>query len=228
MIFQKIANKTGQYTLLLGCLLIALITMPILEHFHIGRLIIGIWSLLTIATLVRSLRNHRRHFISTSIIGGCLFVLIIAQLIALLINQHSKGFYLFIIPVGMLFIIYCIWMILSSIFKKKNLSADELSGAIVTYILMGILWGALYIYIEILSPGSFNFTVATDPESKVPALVYYSFVTLTTLGFGDILPLNTIARVATYLEALTGVMYTAILVAGLVGHLGNHRQSRLD
>ena len=103
------------------------------------------------------------------------------------------------------------------------MGADELSGAIVSYLLLGIMWGLLYSYIEFISLNSFSFAAAHDIQAKGSALFYYSFVTLTTLGYGDILPISRFARMAAYLEAVTGVMYTAILVAGLVGHVGRHR-----
>ncbi len=62
-------------------------------------------------------------------------------------------------------------------------------------------------------------------QTKGSALFYYSFVTLTTLGYGDILPVSQFARMVTYLEAVTGVMYTAILVAGLVGNIGKSKKN---
>ena len=106
------------------------------------------------------------------------------------------------------------------------MSGDELCGSIVAYILIGIAWALLYSYIELLYPNSFSFVSATEDDlhAKGSALFYYSFVTLTTLGYGDILPVSQFARMVAYLEAVTGVMYTAILVAGLVGHIGSHKK----
>ncbi len=74
--------------------------------------------------------------------------------------------------------------------------------------------------IETIFPGSFSFASDGDLQHKGSALVYHSFVTLTTLGYGEILPLTRITRTSAYLEAATGVMYCAILVAGLISNIG--------
>ena len=89
-----------------------------------------------------------------------------------------------------------------------------------SYLFLGIAWGALNALIETVFPGSFSFSLESDLQNKGSALVYHSFVTLTTLGYGEILPLTRFARTSAYLEAATGVMYCAILVAGLVSNIG--------
>ena len=100
--------------------------------------------------------------------------------------------------------------------KAEHVTPDLVFGAVAAYLLLGICWGGLYTLIEKIQPGSFSFG---EGLSEASSLFYYSFVTLTTLGYGDILPLSKIARTAAYLEAVTGVMFTAILIAGLVGSI---------
>jgi voltage-gated potassium channel len=83
-------------------------------------------------------------------------------------------------------------------------------------------WGSIYSVIEVSRPGSFQATgemaeALKSPESRGPVLVYYSFVTMTTVGYGDITPLSSPARTMSWLEAMTGQFYIAVLVAGLVG-----------
>ena len=131
-----------------------------------------------------------------------------------------------IISLTVLFFCYCIWIILNSFFRKKLFTADLISGAILSYLLLGIAWGALNTFIELVSPGSFSFSSDFDLSNKGSALIYHSFVTLTTLGYGEILPLTRATRTSAYLEAVTGVMYCAILVAGLVSNIRrrNERQ----
>lgn len=92
---------------------------------------------------------------------------------------------------------------------------NTICGAIAIYLVLGITWAASYRVIEILSPGSFSFT-STDSEPAWPELLYYSYTTLTTLGYGEIVPKTSFARIWASLEAITGVLYTAILVARLV------------
>lgn len=224
MIIQNIAKKTGRYTLLLICLLIALILYPIVEESPIGRIILNLWCIITMLSLSVSIQGDKRHFRSTLLTGGALSILLVVSLVGQVLNMSGETIYHFLLPAYTVFSGYIIWIILSSIFKGSQLGANELCGSIVCYLLLGIMWALIYSYIELLSPNSFSFASAEDLQAKGSALFYYSFVTLTTLGYGDILPVSEVARMVAYLEAVTGVMYTAILVAGLVGNIGNHKK----
>jgi hypothetical protein len=85
-------------------------------------------------------------------------------------------------------------------------------------------WGVLYSLLDATWPGSFEVgarlaeQVRAD-ESRIHMFTYYSFITMTTVGYGDVSPLSTPARTCAWLEALTGQFYLAVLVAGLVGAL---------
>jgi hypothetical protein len=117
---------------------------------------------------------------------------------------------------GIIFIGYIITLILRHIFRQENITQETIYGAIVAYILIGILWFFLYNLTEILHPGSFSIAPVLDAESR-KTLYYFSFVTLTTLGYGDISPLSAPARSLAMLEAIVGQMYIAVLIARLVG-----------
>lgn len=221
MRIDQIATKTGKYSLLLICLLIALILFPVLENYKIGHVCLTLWCLISLVAVALTLQDNKRVFRNILVTGGILFALIVATLFSQLFKWETQLIYHFSLPAATVFFAYIAWIILLSIFKQKKLSADQLSGAIVAYLLIGIIWALLYSYIELLCPNSFSFVSADDLQAKGSALFYYSFVTLTTLGYGDILPISQFARMVAYLEAVTGVMYTAILVAGLVGHIGN-------
>jgi hypothetical protein len=100
----------------------------------------------------------------------------------------------------------------------SKVSTNRIIGAICVYLMLGVIWALMYSLLEAAVPGSFGgiveraITGAWDPD-----WVYFSFVTLTTLGYGDILPLTISARSLAYFEAIVGQFYLAILVAGLVG-----------
>ena len=128
---------------------------------------------------------------------------------------------------GILFLGFTTWILLRHVMQAKQVDSDTLCGAVSVYLLLGIAWVLLYGVIETVQPGSFNVSSAlTGDESKAWAdLVYYSFVTLTTLGYGDVAPLSPRVRSLAVLEAITGVFYVAILVARLVGL---HIAQRLD
>jgi voltage-gated potassium channel len=90
--------------------------------------------------------------------------------------------------------------------------------SISVYLLMGITWGLLYVLIYARHPQAFNFPGSAPPlgDTIFPTLVYFSFATISTVGFGDITPVLMQARYAAVAEGITGQFYLAILVARLV------------
>lgn len=92
---------------------------------------------------------------------------------------------------------------------------EMLCAAVSAYVLLGVAWAAAYTILETLQPGSFALS-ETDATHPWNALLYFSFVTLTTLGYGDILPVTPVARAWAMVEAAAGSIYLAILIARLV------------
>jgi hypothetical protein len=211
---SQLREKCGRHTLLLVCLLVTMIGLPLLEHLPAGRILLSAWFLLTSGVLLASLtgtgRRHRVLMVASTIF--C--VLLLGNLVIEAAGWSSALFQMIALPYGLVFLALVTAIILSSILRAQQVSPDLISGAVVAYLLLGICWGGLYSFIELVEPGSFSFG---DGGREISSLFYFSFVTLTTLGYGDILPLSKIARTCAYLEAVTGVMFTAILIAGLVG-----------
>jgi hypothetical protein len=115
-------------------------------------------------------------------------------------------------------------LIIASLFRIHSLSLDSVFGAIAGYLLLGMAWGVLYAMLDTIRPGSFDIAdrLAAQVEagdSRIHLFTYYSFITLTTVGYGDLTPVSSAARTCAWLEALTGQFYIAVLVAGLVGAL---------
>lgn len=98
------------------------------------------------------------------------------------------------------------------LFSVKEVDADTVKGGICVYLLLGIAWMALYRFVYELNPGSFSVQF-----SNVWEFMYFSFTTLTTLGYGDITPVSSFAMMLTNLEAMAGQLFLAIFVARLVG-----------
>jgi hypothetical protein len=87
-------------------------------------------------------------------------------------------------------------------------------GGIAAYPLLGVAWAEAFALLEALRPGSFSGAVGLAEGGR--GWFYFSFVTLTTVGYGDILPVHPAARSLAMLEAVTGPLYNAILLARLV------------
>lgn len=120
---------------------------------------------------------------------------------------------------GLTFLGMVAGFILYEVLEDEKISTDKIWGAICVYLLLGTAWALLYAMLERLRPGSFSMNVsagATTADQFAP-FTYYSFVTLTTLGYGDVTPIAPAARTFSWLEAATGQLYIAVLVARLVG-----------
>lgn len=103
--------------------------------------------------------------------------------------------------------------------------AEELCAVMSAYILLGVMWAAAYSILNALDPAAFNLS-PKDAEAPWNALLYFSFVTLTTLGYGDITPVSPLARAWSGAEAMTGTVYLAVLVAHLVGRFRSGGESQ--
>jgi hypothetical protein len=116
------------------------------------------------------------------------------------------------IPVGIL-----VLLILRRVFQEGPITRQRIEGAIAVYLLVAVLWAELYQLLEGLKPGSFQLPSASgDLSDRFSPLLYFSFITLTTLGYGDIVPVDPAARSLAMVEALIGQLYPAILIARLV------------
>jgi len=98
--------------------------------------------------------------------------------------------------------------------NSRFIARSQLYTAVNIYLLLGLLWTTLYLAIDSFSPGSIQMGSQADRQTE---LLYFSLVTLSTVGYGDIVPLSGVARIVTALEGVTGVLYIAITVALLVG-----------
>ena len=116
-------------------------------------------------------------------------------------------------------------LIARQVFREGTITMRRVRGSVAVYLLIGLIWGIAYDMVEAAQPGSFSVGKSFH-GTDLGVLGYYSFTTLTTLGVGDILPLNPVARSLTMLEALVGQLFPAILIARLVSMELIHRYSR--
>jgi len=119
------------------------------------------------------------------------------------------------------FIFITVVGLVREIFSVKRVTLDTISAAICAYLLMGLAWACLFAVVALEHPGSFSRVLLVHSEASAMFMslhnfFYYSFVCLTTTGFGDIAPTSDAARALSILESVTGQMYLAILIARLV------------
>ena len=113
-------------------------------------------------------------------------------------------------------------LLMKSMFRARKVDANIIIGGISVYLLIGILWALLYLFLYDLQTGIFEI----DEDGS---LFYFSYTTLTTLGYGDILPKGKIARMLANVEAISGQIYLTVFVARLVGlHIASEMRSTDD
>ena len=103
--------------------------------------------------------------------------------------------------------------------NSRTVAQAELYTAVNIYLLLGLLWATIYLAIDAFSPGSIR--MGGDPADRQTELLYFSLITLSTVGYGDIVPLSGMARIVSALEGVTGVLYIATTVALLVSRFRN-------
>jgi hypothetical protein len=170
-----------------------------------------------VAALVETVRT-RHNAIMALVLG---LPAIILRLVSA-VTADSPAMNATVLVVTTLFLGFLVWNLLHDLAKSERPTSERIFGALCAYVFIGLLFALIYTHMEYRHPGAFSFPDQTiteqgSTESKlVPTFVYFSFVTLTTLGYGDILPVAEHARTLAWFEALLGQLYLAVMVAGFV------------
>jgi voltage-gated potassium channel len=126
---------------------------------------------------------------------------------------------------SLVFLICCTAFLLRHIFEADKISTNSVFAATSSYVLITLIWAYVYTIILTLNPGAFSFSNQTT-QADLLKMIYFSLVTITTLGYGDISPVTPFARMLSGVEALVGQLYLAVLIAWLVGLTISDRQLR--
>ena len=136
--------------------------------------------------------------------------------------HYSKYVYMLLLLV---FFLSAAWLVGRRVLLTGDVDLNIITGSVALYLILGFIWAILYTILIQLQPEAIR---GLEPENWVYALstmTYFSFVTLTTLGYGDMSPVTPIAKVLVILEAVTGMFYFAIVVASLIGAARNKKPS---
>ena len=117
---------------------------------------------------------------------------------------------------GVVFFGFVTVVMLIKILKREEVDTETVFAALAAYLLLGFTWMFIYALIDSYLPGSFT-NIPPDTVDPRYRFTYFSFVTLTTLGYGDITPVNAVAQSWTILEAIIGQIYLVVVISGLVG-----------
>jgi hypothetical protein len=126
--------------------------------------------------------------------------------------------------VATLFFGFLVWRILRDVLAGDRRTSERVLGAISAYLLIGLMFAGVHAFVALAEPGAYAISDAilasessAGGEHRMSVFTYFSFVTMTTVGYGDITPVSLVARTLAFLEALVGQLYVAVMIAGLVG-----------
>src|SRR5579872_3041755 len=116
---------------------------------------------------------------------------------------------------SMIFLAFITAVLLQTVISSQRVTSDTLYGAVGAYLFIGILWGMAYSFVDTLAPGSLHVTAVAGRRLVWTDYIFFSFVTLTTIGYGDVVAVGGI-RGLVMLEGIIGAMYPAILIGRLL------------
>lgn len=202
-----------KFSVALITLLFVIILAPHIDGSELGGWFISLISIIVVLVVVHAMREEKHNVIFFS-------VLAVINIIASFSDYLYSNYYMEITNL-LLFFIFCLTATIvfyREVNGSKMITEDVLSGSICIYILIGITYGTLYIVMEKIAPGSFV-NNAVNPQVRITEhfnMYYFSFITLTTVGFGDIIAVSPYARSIVIFESITGIFYLAIIVSRLV------------
>ena len=197
---------------MLLCLIAGLLVLePILNRFVAAYIFLDIL-LTAIVILMAYIISNKRGYL----IAG--FLLAITMLASWWLQYADPNMSIAAIGViaGILLIALVIANLLGFVLKSTDVNREVIYTAILLYLLAALLWTFVYTLIEIVDPMSFNIELS-QPKDYLSEFQYYSFVTITTLGYGDITPVTEVAKAFSVFEAVVGQIYLVVVVAWLVG-----------
>jgi voltage-gated potassium channel Kch len=210
----KPRDECRHLALLISILFLFLVT-PLIAPFRHGALILNAIAAIVLVTASYALMERRRLFFIAVALSG---ISVIATWLMLMTQQHWAAVFSQICIIVL--IPFFSITILGYVLHGARVTMDMIFAAICVYMLIGYAWTFIYALLDELQPGSFvalSAIAAHDHVARYLEMRYFSFMTLTTVGYGDIVPHSPATRTLAALEAVTGQIYLTVLVARLVG-----------
>jgi len=197
----------------LGALVLFFVSLPFLEKLAFGDVVEASLVTLVFAMAVVAVGTRR-----SMLIWAALLVL------PAMVGKWITHFRPDLVPpevfpaAGMMFVGFVVARFLQFILRAPRVNSDVLCAGISTYLLLGLFWMFAYLFVARLDPGSFAFSTGPDSSHVMTRFnaYYFSFVTLSTVGYGDVTPVSNGARALAVAEAMTGTLFVAVLIARLV------------
>lgn len=210
---QPLSDKNNFHYLCSGLILLMLLG-ALMEYFpgNAGPRILQAATVVTLLVAAWGNRGYRSRLAINLAVMLVMAIIVIAGIVL-----DMAGLSLAHLLLLLCFFIWATWLAARQVLFSGAIDANKIVGAICIYMLLGLIWAFLYLVIAETVPDSFNGLSQAPWLENFSAAIYFSFISLTTLGYGDISPVLPLARFLVYMEAIVGVFYMAILVASLIG-----------
>ena len=207
-------SEKNNFIYLVVALVVLLLAGALVDQFPstLGQHILRAASVITLALSTYGFRSTQ-----LGLRTGAVFTLSVLVIVILSVLLDEAGMSSLHLLALVLFYLWATWLAAKQVLFSGPIDGNKIVGAICIYLLMGLIWALLYLFIAQTIPDAFNGLEQRVWYDNFADVAYFSFVTLTTLGYGDISPIVPIARFLVYMEAIVGVFYMAILVASLIG-----------
>ena len=201
----------SRFLILLVLILLTIVLTPFLDDFIETRILMDFFLTVIFIAIILAIRSKHSQLIIASFLA---VPLILSTWSFYFVELRSISLMTRIF--GALFFGFSVINILHIVVQSEEVTKETIFAAIVAYLLIAMMWAFLYMILELMIPGSFVFPDKSF-RAETMQFEYFSFVTITTLGYGDIIPLSNKASALALLEALIGQVYLVVLVAWLVG-----------
>jgi voltage-gated potassium channel len=211
-VLQRLRFRRFSTVELLIALGLLFVSLPFVEEIKGGDLILSVLLSLVMLSAVVAVASHRGAFIVA-------LLLLIPAIAGRWINHFRPDLIppaVFLIA-GLALVAFVVANLLRFILRAPSVTLEVLCASLSAYLMLGLMWTMAYWLVDQLTPGAFSFNTSTGTQSMNGFTgFYFSFITLSTVGYGDITPVSKIARWLAAMEAMTGLLYVAVLIARLV------------
>ncbi len=213
-------SHLGRYFYLLVSMIVMLIAVPLVETWQGGLMILMSLVLVTMSLAIYAISGKRYYICIASILAlPPLFLSMLALFGVFGFTRESPVFLYIAMPLFSLFWLFITFLILRTFLSESIFTRDKICGAVCVFLLIGVSWATIYLNIQNLAPESFYLITpgeAAIPHITVSQAIYFSFLTMATMGYGDIIPGNNLVRTVAYSQAVVGVLYIAVFIARVV------------
>ena len=220
---KKIKYWDGRFLYLMISLVVVLITYSFFSDRSWHTLFSWFIGVLVLIAAIYADIDNSKHLILASSLGLSYFLFSILSLIF-----NSRLIFFLSSLSSVVFFTATVILIISSMLKKHEVTPNTIYGAISVYLLIGFIFSNVFTFVVTTEPSSLINVMNNSSAVDNTDALYYSYVTLTTLGFGDVVPANDLTRTFSVLEAIIGQLYLTILVAILISNFIPYRRKKLN